>query len=130
DEVSRVQGGTRLAAPGGMAWKLALALTLACGAAPAVAGGDLLGPASDPEPELSPRPDPAPLCGNGVVDPGEICDDGNTTSGDGCSSTCSIDNYPPKAAECGDGNLDEGEECDDGNTEDGDGCTATCDYEA
>ena len=27
-------------------------------------------------------------CGNGVVDAGETCDDGNKTSGDGCSSTC------------------------------------------
>ena len=25
-----------------------------------------------------------PLCGNGTVDPGEQCDDGNTTGGDGC----------------------------------------------
>lgn len=29
-----------------------------------------------------------PMCGDGVIDPGESCDDGNTTSGDGCSSTC------------------------------------------
>jgi cysteine-rich repeat protein len=29
-----------------------------------------------------------PLCGDGVVDPGEQCDDGNTTSGDGCSKQC------------------------------------------
>jgi len=28
------------------------------------------------------------LCGNSVVDAGENCDDGNLTSGDGCSSTC------------------------------------------
>jgi len=27
-------------------------------------------------------------CGNGLVEAGEACDDGNTTSGDGCSSTC------------------------------------------
>ncbi len=27
-------------------------------------------------------------CGDGVLDGGEECDDGNTTSGDGCSSTC------------------------------------------
>ncbi len=26
--------------------------------------------------------------GNSVVNPGETCDDGNTTDGDGCSSTC------------------------------------------
>ena len=30
----------------------------------------------------------SPTCGNGVVDTGETCDDGNTASGDGCSSTC------------------------------------------
>ncbi|MBV8756157.1 MAG: DUF4215 domain-containing protein [Deltaproteobacteria bacterium] len=29
-----------------------------------------------------------PLCGDGIVDPGEQCDDGNTTSGDGCSKSC------------------------------------------
>jgi cysteine-rich repeat protein len=27
-------------------------------------------------------------CGDGIVDPGEQCDDGNTLDGDGCSSTC------------------------------------------
>ncbi len=28
------------------------------------------------------------VCGNGIVDAGEQCDDGNTLSGDGCSSMC------------------------------------------
>lgn len=32
-----------------------------------------------------------PRCGNGVVESGETCDDGNTLSGDGCSSTCVIE---------------------------------------
>lgn len=27
-------------------------------------------------------------CGNGVADPGEECDDGNRTAGDGCDATC------------------------------------------
>ncbi len=36
----------------------------------------------------------SPLCGNGVVDPGEQCDDGNTTSGDGCSATCQSELSP------------------------------------
>ena len=31
------------------------------------------------------------LCGDGIVDPGEACDDGNTTDGDGCSSACEIE---------------------------------------
>jgi cysteine-rich repeat protein len=30
-------------------------------------------------------------CGNGALDPGESCDDGNAASGDGCSATCEID---------------------------------------
>ncbi|HUJ60921.1 MAG TPA: DUF4215 domain-containing protein [Kofleriaceae bacterium] len=29
-----------------------------------------------------------PVCGNGILDEGEQCDDGNTVDGDGCSSTC------------------------------------------
>jgi len=32
-----------------------------------------------------------PVCGNGVVETGEQCDDGNITSGDGCSSSCQIE---------------------------------------
>src|SRR5690606_26286480 len=30
-------------------------------------------------------------CGDGVVVEPEACDDGNTTSGDGCSSTCQLE---------------------------------------
>ncbi len=30
-------------------------------------------------------------CGNGAPDAGEACDDGNTTGGDGCSATCTIE---------------------------------------
>jgi cysteine-rich repeat protein len=30
-------------------------------------------------------------CGNGVLQPGEECDDGNTVNGDGCSSTCQLE---------------------------------------
>lgn len=32
-------------------------------------------------------------CGDGTVDPGEACDDANTTSGDGCSATCEVESY-------------------------------------
>lgn len=32
-----------------------------------------------------------PVCGDGKLDAGEQCDDGNTISGDGCTSTCEIE---------------------------------------
>jgi cysteine-rich repeat protein len=60
------------------------------------------------------------VCGDGVLSPGEQCDDGNTADGDGCDGTCR------REAFCGDGNLDAGETCDDGNNRSGDGCRADC----
>ncbi|MFH1530008.1 MAG: hypothetical protein ABIK09_04630 [Pseudomonadota bacterium] len=33
----------------------------------------------------------SPCCGNSVTEAGEQCDDGNTSSGDGCSSSCQIE---------------------------------------
>lgn len=33
-----------------------------------------------------------PRCGDGAVDATEVCDDGNTRSGDGCSASCQLDN--------------------------------------
>tara|TARA_Y100000310_G_C20693441_1_gene823871 strand:- start:1265 stop:3625 length:2361 start_codon:yes stop_codon:yes gene_type:complete len=33
-----------------------------------------------------------PICGDGFVDPGEECDDGNQNNRDGCSNTCEIEN--------------------------------------
>jgi hypothetical protein len=71
--------------------------------------------------------DPFPNCGNGVIDEGEICDDGNKET-----------EYPPYAAEdclddctmvlatCNDGNVDPGEDCDDGNPDSKDDCTTSC----
>jgi len=70
---------------------------------------------------------PTSECGNGVVEPGEQCDDGNTTDGDGCSATCQTETTP--AAVCGNGVVEAGEQCDDGNTTSGDGCSATCQTE-
>jgi large repetitive protein len=84
-----------------------------------------------------PDPDPDPVCGNGIVEEGEECDDGNAAGGDGCSAFCSIESGywcigEPSVciALCGDGMLDSGEECDDGNAVGGDGCSASCTIEA
>ena len=62
------------------------------------------------------------VCGDGAVDDDEVCDDGNTTSGDGCSALC--DSTEP----CGDGivTVALGEVCDDGNHVAGDGCSPDC----
>jgi len=62
---------------------------------------------------------PARDCGNGVVEAGEQCDDGNLVAGDGCSASCRLE-------VCGNGIRDAGEQCDDGNTVSGDGCSAGC----
>ncbi len=69
--------------------------------------------------------DAAPVCGNGVVDLGEVCDDGlNDGSYDGCASDCRR-----LAPHCGDGKRDhdDGEACDDG-VNDGSygGCMPDC----
>ena len=63
------------------------------------------------------------LCGNGAIDPGEQCDDGNTSGHDGCDEVCRIEPF------CGSGRVDPGEECDDGNFKDGDGCAHDCTLE-
>ncbi len=63
-------------------------------------------------------------CGNGYIESGEECDDGNTYDGDGCSSWCTYE-----YATCGNGYVESGEECDDYNTYDGDGCSSWCTYE-
>lgn len=70
-------------------------------------------------------------CGDGTVDErwGETCDDGNRTSGDGCSATCGPDTL---SLSCGDGVISNpngvgfAEQCDDGNTNNGDGCDQYC----
>ncbi len=76
--------------------------------------------------------DPA-LCGNGVLDEGETCDDGNKKSEDGCSVACVVeqgwmcpDGKTCKKTTCGDGVIEGGETCDDGNAVPGDGCSDIC----
>ncbi len=99
-----------------------------------------------------------PECGDGLVNQaaGEVCEDGNDVDGDGCSSTCTLEDLTPAivcgdgvpegdetcddagesatcdadctAVACGDGLLNQtaGEQCEDGNDADGDGCSADC----
>jgi len=91
------------------------------------------------------------FCGDGVLDPGEPCDDGNSDDGDaciGCNQAFCGDGFVQKGVEqcddqnsdngdaclstcivasCGDGFVQKGvETCDDGNTVNGDGCSSTC----
>lgn len=90
-------------------------------------------------------------CGDGILDDGEQCDDGNDDEGDGCTNHCSLcgngivtapescdegsfNSAAPDAScrldcresRCGDGIRDTGELCDDGNVRGGDGCRADC----
>jgi fibro-slime domain-containing protein len=73
-------------------------------------------------------------CGDGIVEGLEQCDDGNRTSGDGCSADCRLENgwvcptpgEPCRRTVCGDGVVEGLEQCDDGNLEIGDGCTPFC----
>jgi len=75
-------------------------------------------------------------CGNGVLDSGEACDDGNIADGDCCSSACAITN---DGSACDDGNVctdtdtcssgacagspvTDGSPCDDDNPCTDDGC--------
>jgi len=67
---------------------------------------------------------PDPICGNGVVEGDEVCDDRNNFPGDGCSALCN------STEECGNEVLDFGEACDDGGFDPGDGCDAFCRLES
>jgi cysteine-rich repeat protein len=93
-----------------------------------------------------------PICGNGVQEAGEQCDDGNDVDNDFCSLTCrtpvcgdgvisgaeqcddaALNSNNPGAcrtnctfARCGDGVRDTGEACDDGNASNTDTCTTLC----
>ncbi len=97
----------------------------------------------------------ADRCGDGVLDEGEQCDDGNRCGGDGCSAWCSLDtssglspgngirerwegcddgnlvngdgcSSTATPEHCGNGTVEAGEECDDGNDVDDDGCSNAC----
>ena len=76
---------------------------------------------TDNDPQGSNRSlEPPGVCGDGVRDLSEVCDDGGTVGSDGCSADCESDES------CGNGQLDPGELCDDGVEVYGDFCDATC----
>lgn len=62
------------------------------------------------------------VCGDNTVQPGEFCDDGNTSDGDGCSRLCQREPLPDRHGDSADqatalrlesqseGNIDEGDE--------------------
>src|SRR5690349_20466005 len=65
-------------------------------------------------------------CGDGEKEGSEQCDDGNTSNGDGCSSTC----HAEASTRCGNNEVDVATEtCDDGNNTAGDGCSPMCQSE-
>jgi cysteine-rich repeat protein len=57
-------------------------------------------------------------CGNGVVDEGELFDNGQPWEYQEYGASC--------GATCGDGQRDQGEQCDDGNDSNDDECATTC----
>jgi cysteine-rich repeat protein len=84
--------------------------------------------------------DTDPVCGNGLTESGEECDDSNVDNGDGCSSECKLEpgwscvgRNPVRCVEnapyCGDDIVNDVDECDDGNYDNDDGCSETCKIE-
>jgi cysteine-rich repeat protein len=71
-----------------------------------------LGDGLDPLSGLAISP-PTPICGDGVLDLGEACDDGNVYNGDGCAIDCMFDTPLPGALadDDGDGFLNFEDNC-------------------
>jgi len=77
-------------------------------------------------------------CGDGFVAGDETCDDGNTTTSDGCNASCLTEEGwtcggAPSVCQsgaCGDGVIAAVEGCDDANIIAGDGCSSVCAVEA
>jgi len=79
--------------------------------------GNGLADCSDPACASAPWCQPA--CGNGRIEMGEGCDDGNAVNGDACERDCTL-------SRCGNNIIDSGEACDDGNAINGDACETNC----
>jgi len=60
--------------------------------------------------DTDPTDGPA-VCGNSVIEPGEMCDDGNNDGGDGCEADCTLlagEAWWEETIDGGDGELDRG----------------------
>ncbi len=77
------------------------------------------------------------ICGDGVVNPGEQCDQGKYQGSPGCSADCTTQDPGYKCLpaqqcvalfQCGNSRIETGETCDPPNP--GNGCSATCQKEA
>ncbi len=101
---------------------------------PGSPAGDMPGsldmPGSPAEADMTPPPQPDmkpdTVCGDGVVEGMEVCDDGDTTGGDYCAADCGA-----VTGRCGDGIIQGNETCDDGAIQTGcatthDGGDGTC----
>ncbi len=134
-----IQTGSRLSSSGGGGTNLLRAadtLTVAPSTIVTAAGGSNVfryrNPLKPPVVQGSVTPPPSVLvdrtlppcsgpqaCGDGTERGDEECDDGNTLSCDGCSSSC-------QSEVCGNGRLDCHDECDEQNAQNGDGCDVNC----
>jgi cysteine-rich repeat protein len=61
-------------------------------------------------PPEDPPPEPDPYCGDGTLDPGEECDDGNTRDTDGCDRDCTYS--CTEDPECDDSSVCSVDSCD------------------
>jgi cysteine-rich repeat protein len=118
--------------------------------------GETCDPPSLPAPNGSDCRDDCTFCGDGIMDEGEFCDDGNSNNMDDCANDCTIPVQPvcgdgnvdsslgetcdppgsmagangnvcrDDCTVCGDGIMDDGEECDDGDADNFDECDNDC----
>ncbi|MCR9165371.1 MAG: CAP domain-containing protein [Nannocystaceae bacterium] len=77
---------------------------------------DPIDPTDDSDPTTGA---PVAECGDGVVQAGEQCDDGDESNTNACTNAC-------QHATCGDGFNGPGEQCDDGDDDDDDTCSNDC----
>ncbi len=76
-------------------------------------------PDEDDEASVTTVPVPAAICGDGIVNGTDQCDDGNAVNTDACTDACTL-------PICGDGIVNGTDQCDDANVSNTDACTNAC----